>query len=67
MEKIDGDEVGNLNEYTGCKIDRSGDEKRLYQYLHITHLVLLQHYHDELKLPEGRVPQNLAEPLELWM
>jgi hypothetical protein len=42
MEIFDCHEVGNMDEYVGCKIDRGDDEKG--PYLKITHPVLLQSY-----------------------
>jgi hypothetical protein len=60
METFDCDEVGNINEYVGSKIDRSDDENG--PYLKITHSDLLQSYHDDFKLPARRVPTTPAEP-----
>jgi hypothetical protein len=60
MEIFDCDEVGNMDKYMGCKIDRGDDEKG--PYLKITQPVLLQSYHDEFNLPEGLVPNTPAEP-----
>jgi hypothetical protein len=51
MERFDCDEVGNMDEDVGCKIDSGNDEK--VPYLKIAQPVLLQNYHDEFKLPEG--------------
>jgi hypothetical protein len=65
MERFDYDEVGNMDEYMGCKIDRGDYEKGPYPKT--TQPVLLQSDHDEFKLPEGRVPNTLVEPVSVLM
>jgi hypothetical protein len=44
MERFDCYEVGNEDEYVGCKIDHVDDKKG--PYLKITHPVLLKSYHE---------------------
>jgi hypothetical protein len=60
MEIFECDEVGNMDTYVGCKIDRGDDKKRPCPK--IMQPFLLQSYHDEIKLPEGRVPNTPMEP-----
>jgi hypothetical protein len=46
MSRFDCDEVGELTEYIGCKVDR-GD-----RYLRLTQPVLLQSFEDEFDIPD---------------
>ena len=46
-EMFDCEDVGELKEYVGCKIDRNWERKEIK----ITQPVLLQSYKDEFKLP----------------
>jgi hypothetical protein len=59
MERFDCDEVGELTEYIGCKIDR--DEG----FMKLTQPVLLQSFEDEFDLPEIKTPTTPATPGEV--
>ena len=52
---FDCDDVGNMDEYVGCKIERG------HGYLKFTQPVLMQSYEDEFNLPE-RSYETPAEP-----
>jgi len=58
MERFDCDEVGELKEYIGCKIDydREGGS------IKVTQPVLLQSFVDEFDLPKGDTPVTPAVP-----
>ena len=47
MDRFDCDEVGDLNEYVGCKIERNWEER----WVKITQPVLLQSFNDKFELP----------------
>ena len=49
MDRFDCDEVGELTEYVGCKIERNWKER----WIKITQPVLLQSYSDEFELPSA--------------
>jgi len=55
------DEVGELTEFVGCKLDRSDG------VLRITQPVLVQSFVDEFELPEGPAPVTPAEPGSVLM
>jgi len=55
------DEVGELTEFVGCKLDRSDG------VLRITQPVLMQSFVDEFELPEGPAPVTPAEPGSVLM
>jgi hypothetical protein len=59
MERFDCDEIGELTEYIGCKIDRGEG------YMKLTQPVLLQSFQDEFDIPEGKVPSTPAIPGEI--
>ncbi len=62
MERIDCDDVGDLKEYIGCKIDRKGGQ------LKMTQPVLLQRFFDEFDLPSDKsYPSTPAEPRSVLM
>jgi hypothetical protein len=62
MERIDCDDVGEMKEYIGCKIDRKGRQ------LKITQPVLLQSFIDEFDLPNDKsYPNTPAEPRSVLM
>ena len=48
IERIDCDDVGEMKEYIGCKIDRKGGQLKL------TQPVLLQSFIDEFHLPNDK-------------
>lgn len=50
MSQFDCDEIGNMDEYVGCKIDR--DIKK--QTLRFTQPVMIQSFMDEFDIPEGK-------------
>jgi hypothetical protein len=58
MEQFDCDEVGNMNEYVGCKVERNHEEGSIK----MTQPVMLQSFTDEFNLPEGPVPNTPATP-----
>ena len=60
LEKFDCDEVGNMDEYVGCKIDRDWDEGSL----RFTQPVMIQSFHDEFNLPTARPPNTPGAPGE---
>ena len=47
MNKFEYDDIGEINEYLGCKIDWNWEDKQL----RLTQPVLLQSYEDEFELP----------------
>jgi Reverse transcriptase (RNA-dependent DNA polymerase) len=59
--RFDCDEVGELKEYIGCKIDRNWKER----WTKLTQPVLMQSFVDEFILPEGEVPKTPATPGEV--
>jgi hypothetical protein len=56
MSRFDCDEVGELTEYIGCKVER-GDG-----YLRLTQPVLLQSFEDEFDIPNMKIPNTPAVP-----
>ena len=60
-DHFDCDEVGELTEFVGCKLDRTNDSLR------ITQLVLMQSFIDEFALPEGSAAATPAEPGSVLM
>ena len=58
---FDCDEVGELMEFVGCKLDRTDDS------LQITQPVLMQSFVDEFALPEGSAAATPAEPGSVLM
>lgn len=56
MNRFDCDEVGELEEYVGCKIDINREERSVK----ITQPVLLQSFVDEFELPDGYAPRTPA-------
>jgi hypothetical protein len=57
-KRFDCDEVGELAEYVGCKVDHNKEEG----WIKLTQPVLMQSYVDEFDLPEGEVPRTPATP-----
>ena len=49
MKRFECDEVRELKEYVGCKVDYNRKEG----WIKLTQPVLMQSYTDEFKLPEG--------------
>jgi hypothetical protein len=60
-DRFDCDEVGELTEFVGCKLDRTDDSLR------ITQPVLMQSFVDEFELPEGPAVATPAEPGSVLM
>jgi hypothetical protein len=58
MDRFDCDEVGELKEYVGCKIDRDTKEGSIK----LTQPVLMQSYTDEFDIPDGEIPNTPAIP-----
>jgi hypothetical protein len=58
MSRFDCDEVGEMKEYVGCKVDRDWEKGTLK----LTQPVLLQSFTDEFELPEGNCPNTPAVP-----
>jgi hypothetical protein len=63
MMRFDCDEVGNMDEYVGCKLERNWDEG----WIKFTQPVLLQSFHDEFDLPDEKSPTTPAEPGQILM
>jgi hypothetical protein len=59
MERFDCDEVGELKEYIGCRVDRGDGIMKL------TQPVLLQSFEDEFDLPDTKPPNTPATPGEV--
>ena len=57
MSKLDCEDIGKLNKYVGCKLERKGNRMK------ITQLVLVQSLEDEFKIPPS-TPCNLPAPGE---
>ena len=57
MTKFECDEVGELKEYVGCKIDWNKEEK----WMKLTQPVLLQSFSDEFDIEGGKNPVTPAE------
>ena len=58
MEQFDCDEVGNMDEYVGCKIDRDWDDGSL----RFIQPVLIQSFKDKFELPVSCPPNTPAAP-----
>jgi hypothetical protein len=58
MDRFDCDEVGELKECVGCKIDRDMKEGSVK----LTQPVLMQSHTDEFELPSGETPNTPATP-----
>ena len=56
MARFDCDDVGELKEYVGCKVDIDRKEGSIT----LTQPVLLQSFEDEFELPEGAFPRTPA-------
>jgi hypothetical protein len=61
MKQFNCDEIGNMNEYVGCKIDRNFEDGMIK----FTQPVMLQSFHDEFEMPEGKAASTPAAPGEL--
>ena len=55
---FDIDEIGDMNEYVGCKIEHNKEQR----YIKITQPVLVQSLRDEFELPGGATPTTPAAP-----
>ena len=58
MKQFDCDEVGNMDEYVGCKVDRNFEDGTIK----FTQPVMIQSFSDEFELPEGKAPNTPATP-----
>jgi hypothetical protein len=58
MTRFECDEVGELKEYVGCKVDCNMEER----WIKLTQPVLLQSFTDEFELPDGDTPKTPATP-----
>ena len=58
MARFECDDVGDLDEYIGCKLERNVEDG----WVKFTQPVLLQSFEDEFELPKNRVPNTPAEP-----
>ena len=58
MKQFDCDEVGEMTEYVGCKIDYRPQEGMM----RLTQPVLLQSFKDEFELPDEETPATPAVP-----
>jgi hypothetical protein len=61
MARFDCDEVGELKEYVGCKIDFNREEG----WIKLTQPVLMQSFQDEFELDESDRPRTPATPGEV--
>ena len=59
MDRFDCNEIGELMEYIGCKINR-GDG-----WIKLTQTVLLQNFKDKFDLLEVKTPRTPAAPGEV--
>jgi hypothetical protein len=59
MELFDCDDVGELKEYVGCKVDY----EREAGTMKVTHPVMIQSFQDEFELPEGKSSNTSAIPV----
>ena len=57
LSRFDCDDVGDVKEYVGCRVDMNENEGRMK----LTQPVLLQSFRDEFKLTTSRVPKTPAE------
>jgi hypothetical protein len=61
MAQFDCDEIGNMDEYVGCKVDRDWENNSI----RLTQPVMIQSFRDEFPLClEGRAPNTPAVPGE---
>jgi hypothetical protein len=58
QKRFDCNEVRELTEYVGCKVDHNKEEG----WIKLTQPVLMQSYVNEFDLPEGEVPRTPATP-----
>ncbi len=58
MERFDCDEIGNMDEYVGCKVERDLAKGTIK----LTQPVMLQSFEDEFDLPDGPSPNTPATP-----
>jgi hypothetical protein len=58
MELFDCDNVGELNEYVGCKVDYDQEAG----IMKLTQPVMIQSFKDEFDLPEGKASNTPAIP-----
>lgn len=63
MERFDCDEVGNMDEYVGCKLERNWEERSIK----ITQPVLLQSFEDEFDMPDLKPRWTPAEGGQMLM
>jgi hypothetical protein len=56
LSEFECDDVGEMTEYVGCKVERTTG------FIKLTQPVLVQSLDDEFELPEGRAPRTPAEP-----
>jgi hypothetical protein len=52
LSHFECDDVGEMNEYVGCQVERQPG------YIKLTQPVLIQSLHDEFELPEGSLPEH---------
>ncbi len=57
-ERFDCEELGEVDEYVGCKVDRNHEENSIK----MTQPVMLQSFNDEFDLPDGPAPNTPATP-----
>ena len=61
MSRFKCDDVGNLKEYVGCKIEHNYDEG-VCTWMNYNQPVLIPSFKYDFELPEGRAPVTSAEP-----
>ncbi len=59
MDHFDCDEVGEMTEYIGCKVEK-GDG-----WLRLTQPILLRSFEDEFELPDGEALKTPTKPGEV--
>jgi hypothetical protein len=56
MDWFDCDEIGNMDEYVGCKVERDYKERSMK----MTQPVMLQSFANKFELPDGPTPNTPA-------
>ena len=57
-DRFDSDDIGDLKEYVGCKIEHNVEEG----YIRFTQPVMLQSYQDEFKVSKDKERVTPADP-----
>ena len=62
MDRFDCDDVGEMNEYVGCKVDYDREQKRI----RLTQPVMIQSFVDEFDLPKEASPKTQRRREPSW-